>query len=111
MDRGLDRRVAIKVLDSTQEARVIARLEHPAIVPIYDAGTLRCTHLVRLHWPVNTVAFHPELPLVAIGSGAYDGGWLYEGELTILDLDTGRSVSLLDEERVAANRIAKQLGG
>jgi eukaryotic-like serine/threonine-protein kinase len=49
-DRDLDRRVAIKVLDSTpldstpvdltQEARVIARLEHPAIVPIYGAGTL-----------------------------------------------------------------------
>src|SRR5439155_9864349 len=66
---------------------------------IYRADTLGCTHLVRLHWPVNTVAFHPGLPLVAIGSGAYDGGWLYEGELTLLNLDTGRSVSVLDEER------------
>src|SRR5690348_15113780 len=47
LDRELDRRVAIKVLDSTlpagrlaEEARVIAKLEHPAIVPIYEAGTL-----------------------------------------------------------------------
>jgi len=47
LDRQLDRRVAIKVLDSTlppvrlaEEARVIAKLEHPAIVPIYEAGTL-----------------------------------------------------------------------
>jgi serine/threonine protein kinase len=41
-DRDLDRRVALKVLDSAAagEARLIARLEHPAIVPIYDCGTL-----------------------------------------------------------------------
>lgn len=41
-DRQLDRRVALKVLDSAvdSEARVIARLEHPAIVPIYEEGIL-----------------------------------------------------------------------
>ena len=41
-DRQLDRRVALKVLDSAMadEAPLIARLEHPAIVPIYEAGTL-----------------------------------------------------------------------
>jgi eukaryotic-like serine/threonine-protein kinase len=41
-DRILDRRVALKVLDLTPpgEAQLIAGLEHPAIVPIYEAGTL-----------------------------------------------------------------------
>jgi tRNA A-37 threonylcarbamoyl transferase component Bud32 len=41
-DRELDRRVALKVLDSVLagEAQLIARLEHPAIVPIYETGTL-----------------------------------------------------------------------
>jgi serine/threonine protein kinase len=41
-DVELDRRVALKVLDSelAGEARLIARLEHPAIVPIYESGTL-----------------------------------------------------------------------
>jgi eukaryotic-like serine/threonine-protein kinase len=41
-DRQLDRRVALKVLDFALagEAQLIARLEHPAIVPIYEAGTL-----------------------------------------------------------------------
>ncbi len=41
-DRQLDRRVAFKVLDFglTEEARTIARLEHPGIVPVHDAGTL-----------------------------------------------------------------------
>ncbi len=41
-DRDLDRRVALKVLDVplAGEAQLIARLEHPAIVPIYETGTL-----------------------------------------------------------------------
>ncbi len=41
-DRQLDRRVALKILDAALagEARLIARLEHPAIVPIYETGTL-----------------------------------------------------------------------
>jgi len=41
-DRQLDRRVALKVLEAglASEAQMIARLEHPAIVPIYEAGSL-----------------------------------------------------------------------
>jgi eukaryotic-like serine/threonine-protein kinase len=50
-DKTLNRRVAIKVLDSSdshgmleerlmREARVLARLEHPGVVPVHDAGTL-----------------------------------------------------------------------
>ena len=50
-DEVLDRRVALKVLDVdlangelarrlSREARVLARLEHPGIVPVHDVGTL-----------------------------------------------------------------------
>ena len=40
-DAELDRSVALKVLsDPHSEARTIARLEHPGIVPIHDAGAL-----------------------------------------------------------------------
>ena len=50
-DARLDRRVAVKVSNSvaassdlerrlTREARVLARLEHPGIVPVHDAGVL-----------------------------------------------------------------------
>ncbi|MGD0869856.1 MAG: serine/threonine-protein kinase [Bryobacteraceae bacterium] len=41
-DRQLGRRVALKILDAALagEAQIIAGLEHPAIVPIYEAGTL-----------------------------------------------------------------------
>jgi serine/threonine protein kinase len=51
MDETLRRRVALKVLDIpaddgdfvrrlNREARVLARLEHPGIVPVHDVGTL-----------------------------------------------------------------------
>src|SRR5436853_5353984 len=50
-DENLQRRVALKVLDApgtdgdlanrlVREARVLARLEHPGIVPVHDVGTL-----------------------------------------------------------------------
>ena len=73
-DHQLQRRVAIKVLDSTlppllleQEARVIASLEHPAIVPIYETGTLPDG---RVYYAMKLVAgqrldryLHPRLSL------------------------------------------------
>jgi serine/threonine protein kinase len=51
LDQTLDRRVALKVLDApvadgdlarrlNREARVLALLEHPGIVPVHDVGTL-----------------------------------------------------------------------
>lgn len=41
-DHALDRNVAMKVVDADwcSEARIIAGLEHPGIVPVHDAGTL-----------------------------------------------------------------------
>jgi hypothetical protein len=42
LDPTLNRTVAIKVFDAAMaaEAPLIARLEHPAIVPVYESGTL-----------------------------------------------------------------------
>ena len=39
-DHTLGRKVALKVSTSPEEARTLASLEHPGIVPVHDAGTL-----------------------------------------------------------------------
>jgi serine/threonine protein kinase len=41
-DTSLERSVALKVIDalSAAEPRILARLEHPGLVPVYDAGSL-----------------------------------------------------------------------
>jgi hypothetical protein len=63
---------------------------------VYRVDDLRCVHLFTSRWPVNAFAFHPSLPLLAVGTGSYDGGYAYEGQLLILDLRTGHRVSVLE---------------
>ena len=66
---------------------------------LYESGNLSPRHLSATRWPANAIAWHPTLPLVAIGTGAYDGGWFYQGELLLLNLTTGVTVSLLEDPR------------
>lgn len=68
-------------------------------VGVYDATTLECRFLVPLHWPVHSLAFDPLVQVLAIGTGSYDGGYFFQGELVILDLATGRTASVLDQQR------------
>lgn len=39
--------------------------------------------------PITDVAFHPTLPVVAIGAGRYDGGFEFEGDLVLWNWVTG----------------------
>jgi hypothetical protein len=75
---------------------------HP--VAVYGTGDLTCRFLTGTRWPVNALAFHPTRPLLAIGTGAHDGGYLHQGELLLLDLDGGATVSLIEHPR-AVRRI------
>ncbi|GAA3724584.1 hypothetical protein GCM10022225_01860 [Plantactinospora mayteni] len=68
-------------------------------VAVYRSDDLTCLHHIATRWRTNVIACHPTLPLAAIGTGAYDGGWAYEGELLLLDLTTGGTVSLLAHSR------------
>ncbi|MEV7796671.1 hypothetical protein AB0O68_32600 [Streptomyces sp. NPDC087512] len=52
--------------------------------------------LLHSQHPVNAMAFHPTLPLLAMGSGEYDGGYHFEGELLLLHLETGTALSLIE---------------
>jgi eukaryotic-like serine/threonine-protein kinase len=66
-DEKLDRRIALKVLDALdpngdlarrllREAQVLARLEHPGIVPVHDVGTLPDG---RVFYTMKFVEGHP----------------------------------------------------
>ncbi|GAA1648846.1 PQQ-binding-like beta-propeller repeat protein [Actinoplanes couchii] len=68
-----------------------------APVAVYNATDLRCRAVVRSRFPVHTMAFHPEHPLLTIGTGRYDGGYFFEGELLLLNWKTGTTHSLIDD--------------
>ncbi|HEX8631196.1 MAG TPA: hypothetical protein VF755_23810, partial [Catenuloplanes sp.] len=65
----------------------------------YTSGNLDLQHHSTTRWPTNVIACHPVLSLAVIGTGSYDGGWAYKGELLLLDLTTGATVSLLAHPR------------
>ncbi|MFC3573759.1 hypothetical protein ACFOZ0_10845 [Streptomyces yaanensis] len=70
----------------------------PAPVAVYGVPGLDCRFLVHSQFPVHAMAFHPALPLLAVGTGRYDGGYFFEGELLLLHLETGESRSLIEHE-------------
>lgn len=70
-----------------------------ARVGVYDRTDLACRQVESLRRPANDVAIHPSGTLVAVGTGAYDGGYSFEGELLLLDLARARRVSPLRDAR------------
>ncbi|WP_273653346.1 hypothetical protein [Cellulomonas fimi] len=64
-----------------------------ARVGVYGRADLVCRQLATLRRPANDVAIHPSGTLVAVGTGAYDGGYSFEGELVLLDLERARRTS------------------
>ncbi|MEU4777364.1 hypothetical protein [Micromonospora sp. NPDC023633] len=67
-----------------------------APVGVYDVGDLGCRALLRSGYPVHAMAFHPTFPLLVVGTGRYDGGYFFEGELLLMDLETSTEVSLIE---------------
>ncbi len=80
------------------------RIEHR--VSVYDGALERRLGVFdRARFPINDVAFHPTRSLVAVATGSYDGGFLFEGDLWLWSWETGEARSLLGESRdVAACR-------
>jgi hypothetical protein len=75
------------------------RVGPPYRVGVYDAETLECRYVFTADFPVHSVAFHPTEPVLAIGSGAYDGGFFFKGQLTLINLTTEKRQELLERER------------
>ncbi|MFI0242597.1 hypothetical protein [Streptomyces sp. NPDC016845] len=70
----------------------------PAPVAVYETSDLSCRLLVHSRFPVHAMAFHPALPLLALGTGRYDGGYFFEGELLLLNLQSSENRSLIEHE-------------
>ncbi|MFD7445062.1 hypothetical protein [Streptomyces sp. NPDC059909] len=68
-------------------------------IGVYRADDLSCRHLHHSYWPVNSIDFHPSLPLAAVGTGRYDGSWDFDGELLLVDLESGTVTTALEERR------------
>ncbi|MER6256301.1 hypothetical protein ABT224_33620 [Streptomyces sp. NPDC001584] len=66
-----------------------------AIDPTDDGRALRW---LRTSWPLQAAAFHPTLPLLVLGTGSYDGGYFFEGELFLLDLASGERRNLFADD-------------
>ncbi|MER7668343.1 hypothetical protein ABTY61_07725 [Kitasatospora sp. NPDC096128] len=79
---------------------VAGAIERRGVAPVgvYRTDDLACLALLRSRDRVHAMAFHPTLPLLAVGTGGYDGGYFFTGELLLLDLETGAHASLLEHE-------------
>ncbi|WP_405808640.1 hypothetical protein OG524_01255 [Streptomyces sp. NBC_01520] len=64
-------------------------------VAVYRAADLSCAHLLTFTMEAGSIAFHPTLPLLAVG---LDNGDEYDraGGLTLLKCDTGHRVDFTD---------------
>ncbi|MEU9366969.1 hypothetical protein AB0D71_20000 [Streptomyces avermitilis] len=65
---------------------------------VYSTTTLTRRALMRSRFPVHAMAFPPRLPLLAVGTGQYDGGYFFECELLLLHLKTGTVTSLIEHD-------------
>ncbi|MFJ6083910.1 hypothetical protein ACIQI8_21160 [Streptomyces sp. NPDC092369] len=70
----------------------------PTPVALYKTRSFARSSLIHSRFPVHAMAFHPTRPLLAIGTGRYDGGYFFEGELLLLHTKTGAVVSLIEHE-------------
>ncbi|MEM6673780.1 MAG: hypothetical protein AAF726_13125 [Planctomycetota bacterium] len=69
-------------------------------VSLYDGElTERIAVFDGAEFSIHDVAFHPRRSVVAIATGDYDGGWMFEGALLLWNWQTGESISVLSESR------------
>ncbi|MFD3450149.1 WD40 repeat domain-containing protein [Microbacteriaceae bacterium 4G12] len=67
---------------------------------VYHADTLKLVGVVDgIEFPINSVSFHPNNHILAIGTGSYDGGYFFKGKLLIWDIQTDEVHSHFNESR------------
>lgn len=68
-------------------------------VSLYLDGSMALLATVECWFPIQDIAFHPTETLLAIGTGSYDGGWNYLGQLLLWNWERNQCESLLAESR------------
>jgi hypothetical protein len=68
-----------------------------APVAVCNSHDLSCRAVLRSRFPVHALAFHPTLPLSAVGTGSYDGGYFFEGELLLFNWEIHLTVSSFED--------------
>ncbi|WP_416967064.1 hypothetical protein [Streptomyces sp. 4F14] len=76
----------------------ISEYDIPAPVAVFATSDLSCRALTHSRFPVRALALHPRLPPLAIGTGRYDGGYFFDGQLLLLHFGTGETRSLIEHE-------------
>lgn len=67
---------------------------------LYRGGDLECIAVLPdLGFPLNAIAWHPSRPVLVIGGGRYDGGAFFEGGLLAWDYASGKTQSLVADNR------------
>lgn len=56
-------------------------------------------HIDSLKYPVNDIDIHEDKKLILIGTGSYDGGCFFEGELFIFDLKNKSQTKIIEDNR------------
>ncbi len=67
---------------------------------LYKSDSLELVaHIDSLKYPVNDVDYHEKKKLILIGTGSYDGGYFFEGELLIFDLKSKSLIKIIEDNR------------
>lgn len=67
---------------------------------LYSRETLELINNIEvLDYSVNDVAFHPDLPILVIAIGSYDGGAYYEGSILTWDYEKNEVTKLINDNR------------
>ncbi|RXT01951.1 hypothetical protein [Ammoniphilus sp. CFH 90114] len=68
-------------------------------VSLYDTTNWNRLGVLDSWYPVNDISFHPLEPVIAVSTGSYDGGYIYDGKLMIWDYVLNQSHSVFEESR------------
>ncbi|MCA0972397.1 hypothetical protein LCM20_17520 [Halobacillus litoralis] len=68
-------------------------------VVIFHSVTKEAVAVYEHSLPIHKIVFHPELPILMIAYGSYDGGFKFEGNVIVWNYKTNTSYQLLEKSR------------